>query len=329
MGSDNPPHFIFEAILKAVQANSTLSLVAIGTHSVILDLRSKYHAPLTLLGKQIIFHPVQHSIKMTDDPLSILTERKKNSSLFVGIRLLKKGKIKAFITAGNTGALIASATLNLPRLPGIKRPALLVTLPTATGYLAVLDVGGSVLSKAHYLIQFAYMGVAYQQALGIVKPKVGLLNIGVEPKKGNSIVREAYQALKEDQVTPMEFVGNVEGREIFSGSIDVLVTDGFTGNVLLKTSEGVSSFIFEYVESSIKKMPEEPLHQAFDELKKEFNYKEYPGAIICGVEGLVMKCHGSSSTQEFLNSIRGASQLIESDLISKMKERLLFINELD
>lgn len=326
MGSDSSPKVLFAAVLQVCdELDLKDSLVVIATHSVVSELRREYQQLLSESGHaRIEFHAVFDAIGMAEEPLQAVSH-KKGSSLVVGIRLLKKRYLDAFVSAGNTGALIASSTLHLPRLPGVKRPALLVLLPTLKGTVAVLDVGGSVVCKVHHLVQFASMGATFQScSQGIEIPNVGLLNIGIEPKKGTSAVRQAYQILMEQNapLSKMNFVGNVEGREVFRGGIDVLVTDGFTGNVLIKTSEGVSSFILEYIYETLKNAPSEQLAQAFQLLKKNFSYAEYPGAIVCGVDGVVIKCHGNASTKAMLNSIRGAIQLVSEQLIAKMRERL-------
>lgn len=322
MGSDGSPKSLFEAAWQAAQQlTPPCSIVVIGTHSVIRELRET----VTSSGARIEFHSVHEAIAMAEEPIRAVS-RKTSSSLVVGIRLLKKRYLNAFVSAGNTGALIASAALQLPRLPGIQRPALLASLPTVTGSIAVLDIGGNVSCKAHHLVQFAHMGAAYQSCSeGIEIPNVALLNIGVEPKKGTSIVRQAYQILNDTCRAPdskMKFHGNVEGRDVFQGNIDVLVTDGFTGNVLLKTSEGVASFIFDYIEDALKEAPSERLRQLFYNLKHNFSYAEYPGAFVCGVEGIVIKCHGDSNTKAMLSGINGAIHLVNANLIPKLKQRL-------
>lgn len=328
MGSDTSPHILFEAVLQAAQPvqSHNATLLVIATHSIVSEIKAKHLSILSELGpNRIEFFSVADAIAMSDDPL-FAASHKKSSSLVVGIRLLKKQRLDAFVSAGNTGALIASTTLQLPRLPGIQRPALLVLLPTLTGSVAVLDVGGSVALKAHHLVQFANLGAAYQSCrLGIDKPAVGLLNIGVEPKKGTSAVRQAYQTLS-DQALPssqsMQFLGNMEARDLFKGGIDVLVTDGFAGNVLLKTTEGVSSFIFDYIKKTLRDAETGVLKPELLDLERHFKYDEYPGAVVCGVEGLVIKCHGHSSAKAMFSGIMGAIDLVNKQLIPKMKARL-------
>ncbi len=329
MGSERSPQILFDAVLQAAQQlDPSCTLVVIATHSTVGDLKRLLAFSLLAFphNATIEFYPVNDTIAMADEPL-LAVRQKRESSLVVGIRLLKKHRLDAFVSMGNTGALIASAALNLPKLPGVQRPALLAVLPTVTGSVAVLDVGGSVACKSFHLVQFAQMGAAYQRCSeGIEAPTVGLLNIGLEPQKGTSAVRQAYQALKDhcqnQEHAALKFLGNVEGRDVFQGKVDVLVTDGFTGNVLLKTTEGVSSFIFEYIQEALQNTSQGPLHQAFQELKRYFSYSEYPGAIVCGVEGVVIKCHGNSSAQAALNGIKGAVNLVNKQLIPKLKAQL-------
>lgn len=333
MGSDSSPHVLFEAVLQAAgQLDATHCLLVIATHAVVEDL-ARLQSADHLSGKsaRIEFQLVSEVISMRDEPLSAI-RLKKGSSLVTGIRLLKKHSIDAFVSAGNTGALVAAASLQLRMLPGTNRPALLATLPTQTGSVAVVDVGGNVSCKAHHLVQFAHMGAAYQRcSKGIETPRVGLLNIGVESKKGHAEVRQAWQVLKEQAelvaangMTPrMHFVGNIEGREVFNGNVDVLVTDGFTGNVLLKTSEGTASFIFDFMQQTLKNEKSEQLKVAMKDIQRFFSYDEYPGAIICGVDGIVVKCHGNASAKALLSCIHGAVTLINKQLLNKIKEQLL------
>lgn len=321
MGSDISPQILFQGVLQAAKhLDSSHVLVVIATHSVTKELRNSVDA---LTDKASIeFHSVSDTIAMAEEPLYAVSH-KKGSSLVVGIKLLKRKKLDAFISAGNTGALVASVSLQLEHFPGIKRPALLVVLPTITGTVAVLDVGGSVSCKAHHLVQFAQLGAAFQSCSeGIERPKVGLLNIGVEAKKGTSTIQLAYQTLKASESPFMSFLGNVEGRDLFVGKVDVLVTDGFTGNVMLKTTEGISSFIFEYLADTFCTVKSEKVLNNLQELKQYFCSSEYPGALICGVDGIVIKCHGNATPKAILNSILGAKKLVDGDLITHMKQVL-------
>lgn len=323
LGSDTSPHLLFEGVLQAALqfAPSHLFLV-IATPQLISEfsLRSQKKSPESAT---IDYFSVTDEITMRDEPLTAIRQ-KKNSSLIVGLRLLKKGKIDGLISAGNTGALIAGASLHLPKVPDVRRPALLAMLPTAKGFTAVIDVGGNVSCKAPHLVQFAKMGAAVQRCSRSMEyPTVGLLNIGVESKKGTSDLRQAYQILEQTQESlRMKFVGNIEGREVLQGKVDVLVTDGFTGNVLLKTIEGTSAFILESMGKMCPSENSETLARAMKELKSHFNYHEYPGAIVCGIDRLLIKCHGNSSPTSFYHGICGLATLIENHLLQQFKEQL-------
>lgn len=333
MGSDSSPLVIFDAVIQALdKLDPSLKIVALATKPILPELESKAKSSLfqDKLAR-LTFLPAADYIAMHDDPLTALRQ-KKGSSIALGIRLLKKKQIEAFVSAGNTGALIASATISLPKLPGITRPALLAVLPTKMGSVAVVDVGGNVSCKAPHLLKYAYMGAAYQKCTaGIAVPRVGLLNIGAESKKGTILVREAYKLLTDACQTPsdpenppyMEFHGNIEGRDVFHGKVDVLVTDGFTGNVLVKTSEGIADVIFEYLMEALHQHPSPALQKTLISLQSLFHYAEYQGALLCGIDGIVIKCHGHSSAKAFFNAIKGATNMIHHRLLNQIKEHLI------
>lgn len=314
MGGDTSPDNLFDAVLQAVKAyDASFTFVVLATPDIIQRLKEKV-SPLQT-GALVEFCSVQEVITMCDEPLASV-RRKKGASLVIGMRLLKKRRIDALVSAGNTGALLVAATLSLPLLPGIKRPALLATLPTEKGQVAVVDVGGNVSCKAHHLIQFAHMGAAYQRcSQGIERPRVGLLNIGVESQKGTQELRHAYQILADTPEEGLLFAGNIEAREVLQGRIDVLVTDGFSGNVLLKSIEGASAFILQVLAERKTEGMKECLH----ELRTHFSTEEYPGAILCGVEGVVVKCHGNATARAFYHGIQGAITLVQRKLIEQLK----------
>jgi glycerol-3-phosphate acyltransferase PlsX len=305
MGSDSSPQVLYQGVLEAAaKLRDEDSLLVFSTHTFQPE------------HPRISFQIVSDMISMDDDPLSSI-RLKKDASLVVGIRFLKENKIDAFVSAGNTGALVALSSLTLPLFPGIDRPALLALLPTKKGPFAMVDVGGTYAIKTKNLVQYASMGAAFQRCLfGIEIPTIGLLNIGTESKKGTPEVREAYNILKEMSQNPdskIRFAGNVEGREVFEGNLDVLVTDGFTGNVMLKTSEGISNLIFDYLSAAS--------HDVQD-LRRHFSYDEYPGAIVCGIDAIVMKCHGEASPRAMMNSILGTMVLLKNKLPAKIKQEL-------
>jgi glycerol-3-phosphate acyltransferase PlsX len=311
MGGESAPQEIFEAVLsisREIAAGD--SLVAIAQHSVLPNLRSAFPQ----MASSIEFITTEDAIEMEEPPLYAV-RRKKDSSMAAGMRLLKEKKIDAFVSSGNTGALVAFAKLHLPMLPQIERPALLVMMPTEKGKVTVLDVGANIAPKPQHLVSYALLGTFYRHCILAEKsPSVGLLNIGVEEQKGTQELKETYRML---QGTFAErFLGNIEGMEVFQGKIDVLVTDGFTGNVFLKTSEGISSFLAEYLKKHFG-LPDTVSH-----LRRQFNYSEHPGAFLCGVEGIVVKCHGFSDKYALMNGIRGAFNLAKKEIISRLKAKL-------
>lgn len=312
MGNDRSPNFLFDAVIQASkELGSQFQLVAYLNQSALdslTDDQKKFNAPDCA---KIAFHLTDDVIEMGDDPLFAI-RHKKNSSLVVGLKQLKKESINAFVSLGNTGALIAASTLTLPLLPGIKRPALLATLPASIGRISILDVGGNVSSKAIHLARFAVMGACFERVhFGISKPTIGLLNVGAESKKGTEEHQKAYQLL---QAMP-SFIGNLEGFEVFEGKANVVVTDGFTGNVLLKSAEGIASFILKHLKTILSKELLKPLIE-------RFSTDAHPGAILLGIEGVVVKCHGGSTQEALFNGIKAAASYVQKDLICKLKADL-------
>jgi glycerol-3-phosphate acyltransferase PlsX len=324
MGSDRSPTALFKAVQRAAEEFSQVNFVVFVTQAALDEIFLQFPIQEFIKQASLEFHIVSDVIEMQDEPL-VAIRQKKNSSLVLGLKLLKKRYLNGFVSAGNTGALIAGATLSLPLLPGIKRPALLATLPTEKGNVVILDVGGNVSCKAYHLAQFAQLGIAYQRCCkGIEQPRVGLLNIGVESKKGTSEVRQAYQLLQAiSERQKVQFVGNVEGRELFQGAVDILVTDGFTGNVLLKTSEGVSAFILQRFHQVLQDVVPDQCSSILYRLQSQFDYEEYSGALVCGVEGVAIKCHGQSSSQGLLRGIQGAIRLVKQNFIQQMGQQLV------
>jgi phosphate acyltransferase len=313
LGSDMRPSDLLEAVLifsKGLKPSVHLTLF--GTPLLFRRRRPPSNAT---------FFPVKEVIEMDDAPLTAI-RKKRNSSICLGIKQLKEEELHAFISAGNTGALMGCAKLTLPSLPKVERPALLTLLPTRKNEIAVLDVGANTTYKAKHLVQFAAMGVAYQRSRGVKLPKVGLLNIGSEAKKGTPELQQAYHLLQKKS-TSYAFVGNIEGRDVFQGEIDVLVTDGFTGNVFLKTAEGIASVILEEIETSISIDDCSPHNKGLlAEMRSRLHYAEYPGALLCGVDGIVIKCHGNASPQSLTRSIVTAHRLVEHSFLETVRKAL-------
>ncbi len=317
LGSDIPPNELLEATLSfAKELKPSIHLTLFGTDSLFGRTRPS--------SDNVLFHVVKNAINMDDAPLAAI-RRKRDSSLCTGIRLLKEGHLQAFISAGNTGALMACAKIELPELPQVQRPALMTLLPTRQNEIAVLDVGANTSYKAIHLVQFAAMGVAYQKSRGVKVPKVGLLNIGSEAKKGTPELQLAYnqlQILSQNKNSSFSFSGNIEGRDVFHGDIDVLVTDGFTGNVFLKTAEGIAAVILDELQSCPIDEITPHLKGILAGMRQRLHYAEYPGAILCGIDGIVIKCHGNSSPQSIIRSITIASRLVEHAFLDHVRDEL-------
>jgi glycerol-3-phosphate acyltransferase PlsX len=317
LGSDiSPRDLLREILLFCKELSPSVQLTLFGTPGLFAAAR-----PPT---PNVFFHVVKEVIAMDDPPLMAI-RRKKESSLCIGIKMLKEGHLNAFISAGNTGALMAYAKMQLSSLPQVERPALLTLLPTRHKEIAVLDVGANTSYKAKQLVQFAAMGVAYQRSRGVKTPIVGLLNIGSEAKKGTPELQKVYNQLRtasQKSSASYAFAGNIEGRDVFQGEIDVLVTDGFTGNVFLKTAEGIAAVILEELENSPLEECSPHMKGILSELRQRLHYAEYPGALLCGVNGIVIKCHGTSSPQSFIRSITTATRLVQHNFLTQVRKEL-------
>jgi phosphate acyltransferase len=261
-----------------------------------------------------------------DDKAVQAVRAKRDSSMRVGLRLVREGKADAFITAGNTGAAMATAKMVLGGLPGVDRPALVAIIPTATrSVTALLDVGANVDCKPHNLEQFAVMGEIYFRSMfGTTRPRVGLLSIGEEEGKGNELTRESFALLKQ---LPLNFIGNVEGRDIYSGKVDVIVADGFVGNVALKTSEGVANLVRATLKETLAETITRQVgyllsRSAFSDFKKRLDHTEYGGAPLLGVKGACFITHGSSNANAIKNAIRVASEFVERGITANIEKEM-------
>jgi glycerol-3-phosphate acyltransferase PlsX len=258
-------------------------------------------------------------ITMDDHP-SVAAKSKKDSSMRVAFDLAKKGEAKAVVSAGNSGAFMACGLFVMKRTGGIERPAVVTTFPTRGGQCALLDMGLNVECRPATLAQFAVLGSVFAQLRHKkARPRVGLLSNGEESSKGTELTRGAHKLLSSHADKDFEYVGYVEGRDIFSGEIDVVVTDGFTGNIVLKTAEGVGQFVFdvmreEVLRTAVGKLGASLLRGAFARLKKRVDYAEEGGAPLVGVDGVAVLCHGASNSKAIKNAIRVAAQLVDGGL---------------
>ncbi len=314
MGGDNAPKEIVAGAIKAVQAFPDIEILLVGDEKQINPF-------LTEKERISILH-TEEQILATDEPARAV-RRKKNASMVLCANEVKEQKADAFISAGNTGALMATGLFVVGRINGIERPALAPTLPTigGDGFL-LLDVGANVDAKPEHLVQYGIMGSIYmEKALGIVEPRVGLLNIGTEEKKGNDLTKKTFEELKN---APINFIGNVEARDLLDGVCDVVVTDGFTGNMVLKTIEGTALSMFkmlkEVMTSSLKtKLAAGAMKPELRGLKNKLDYSEYGGAALFGLNAPVIKAHGSSDSNAIYNAIRQTRDVVKSEVIGTIK----------
>lgn len=261
-------------------------------------------------------------ITMHDDAKSVLKE-KSDSSMAVGFRLLNEGRGDAFVSAGNTGAITVGATLITKRIKGVKRPAIASVMPSAKKPILLMDCGANAECRAEFLYQFGLMGDLYMKhILKYDNPRIALANNGTEETKGTPLVREAYALMKN---APYNFVGNIEGRQIPFGDSDVIVADGFTGNLILKMYEGVAKVLMNgikdaFMKNILSKLAYLGVKSGIDDMKKQFDYKEYGGAVMLGVKKPVIKAHGSADANTFKNAIKQAVWFLENNLISEMEK---------
>ena len=317
MGGDNAPWAVVKGALRALD-DRRLEVVLVGREKeIVTSLGCDIPARMRIIDAPDVIN--------NDEPPAIAIKSKKQSSLVVGLRLLKDGEADAFVSAGNTGAVLAGATVIVGRIKGILRPALAVLLPTAKGFSFLIDAGANVDAKPEYLPQFAMMGSIYMEnVIGIKKPRVALINIGAEKEKGNALVKEAFGLL---EGTRVNFTGNIEARDIAFGDADVLVCDAFVGNVILKYSEGFAYALLgmvknELTSSTLSKIGAMLSRGAFRNLKKRFDYSEIGGAPFLGLNSLVVKAHGSSDEKAIKAAILQCITFVESNITEKISQEI-------
>lgn len=328
MGGDNAPDAVIKGAVKAVSEVDS-QIMLIGDKDIINSKVKEFYGKEKIEDispKFSIYHTTE-TITMEDKPTDAI-KHKKDSSMVVGFNLLKEGKGDVFISAGNSGALLTGATLLIGRIKGIDRPAMAPMLPAYKKRLMLIDAGANTNCKPINLVQFAQMATIYlKNTYGIEKPAIGLLNIGTEPTKGNELIRESYQILiEESEKLGINFVGNVEGRDAFSGKIDAIVCDGFTGNVFLKTVEGFGKLVKRSLTESLKKsvlstIAAIPAMPGIKRFSKTMDYKEYGGALFLGVKKPVVKAHGSSDEKLFHYTIKQAEEFAKNKAVDMMIEQ--------
>ncbi len=327
MGGDNAPDANIKGAVEAINKVKA-EVILIGKEEIIRDkIKEFYGKEIEEISDRLKIKNASETIEMEDQP-TVAIRHKKDSSMVVGFKMLKEGEGDVFISAGNSGALLTGATLIVGRIKGIDRPALAGILPAYKSQLLLIDAGSNTNCKPINLLQFAQMSSIYlKNTYGIERPAIGLLNIGTEETKGNDLVKESYMLLKEkSEELDINFVGNVEGRDAFSGKIDAIVTDGFTGNVFLKTTEGLGKFVKRTLTESLthnllSKILAIPALPSIKKFSKTMDYKSYGGALFLGVKKPVVKAHGSSDKLLFQYTIIQAEKFVENKAVEKMIEQ--------
>lgn len=311
MSGDNAPLEILKGVELAHREYPDHTMLIVGDENIISDLAVKNN--IKIHGIEII--PSSTVITMEDNPLSAIRE-KRDSSMAVGLKTLRTGEVDAFVSAGNTGALLAGATIIVKRIVGINRAAIASVLPLSNPVL-LMDSGANLTVTADNIAQFAFMGAKYMEKIyGIDRPRVGLLNNGTEYNKGNTLQIESYQVLSE---SGLEFVGNIEGKAVPFNACDVLVTDGFTGNIFLKTVEGMGKFLLTTLKevlttNIVTKVSTLTMGEKIKDLKHRFDANEHGGAPILGISKPVIKAHGSSDANAIKNAIRQSIHFVETGI---------------
>lgn len=313
MGGDDAPGIVLDAVKKAVEDFKDLEIILFGDES-------QYN----LSHERIEFRHCTEKIEMEDEPVRAI-KRKKDSSMVKMAEAVKSGEVDGCVSAGNTGALMSAGLFIVGRIKGVARPALIVTLPTTDGKgFVFLDVGANADAKAEHLLQYAQLGNIYAQKIrGIQNPSVSLLNIGTEAAKGNSLTKKAYDLFEKNQ--SFNFTGNIEAKTLMDGNVDVVVTDGYTGNMVLKNLEGtaksIGKMLKETIMSSFKnKLAGAVLKKDLDTFAKKMDYSEYGGSVLLGLDGTVVKAHGSSNAKAFYSAIRQAKIAGEENIVQIMKD---------
>ena len=326
MGGDNAPDANIKGAVDAINQIEA-EVILIGKEEIIKSkIKEFYNKDISEISPRLKIKNTTETIEMDEIPTQAI-KHKKDSSMVVGFNMLKNGEGDVFISAGNSGALLTGATLLVGRIKGVDRPALAGILPAYKSRLVLMDCGSNTNCKPINLLQFAQMSSIYlKTTLGVESPRVGLLNIGTEETKGNELTKESYKLLKEkSKELGINFIGNVEGRDAFSGEVDIVVTDGFTGNIFLKAVEGLGKFVKRSLTESltknlISKIAAIPSLPAIKRFSKTVDYKEYGGALFLGVKKPVVKAHGSSDEKLFEFTIKQAESFVKNKAVDKLIE---------
>ena len=321
MGGDNAPGAIIRGSIEAINEDKRVKVFLVGREPVIREELAKY----TYNAEQLEVVHAEDVIDTAEPPVNAI-RKKKESSIVKAMYMVKDGTCDAFVSAGSTGAVLVGGQLIVGRIKGVERPPLAPLIPTEKGVALLVDCGANVDARPSHLVQFAKMGSIYMEnVIGIPSPRVGILNIGAEEEKGNALVKETFPLLKE--CTDINFIGSVEARDVPSGAADVIVCEAFSGNVLLKTFEGVASTLLKTVKQGMmtslrSKIGALLVKPALKQTLKKFDVEEHGGAPMLGLNGLVVKSHGSSSSKEIKNSILQCVAFKEQKINEKIKEKI-------
>ena len=321
MGGDRGTAEVLKGIRLALLEMPEIEIIVVGKKEIIKKELSNHKYD----EKRLTVVNADEVIEMTDEPVSAV-RKKKNSSMNVALELVKNGEGDAFVSAGNTGALISASQLKLRRIKGVLRPAIATVFPAKGKNIVLMDVGANADTKPEFINQFAVIGCKFaEEILHRKNPVVALLNIGSEEGKGNELTRDAYDLMKDNK--NINFAGNIESRDMMNGKVDVVVTDGFTGNMVLKTSEGIAKYIFECLKEEIGKSFLAKIGIFFmmpviKKLKKRLDSSEYGGALFLGLNGVSIKAHGNSDAVGIKNAIRVANEFAENKFVEKLKDMI-------
>ncbi len=321
MGGDHGPAVTLPAALRFLEAQPDARVIAVGLDAPMRAVLAKQKSAAL---ERLSLHAASEVVAMNDAP-ALALRAKKHSSMRVAVNLVKEGVAQACVSAGNTGALMAISRFVLKTLPGVDRPAIASQLPTKKGATTVLDLGANVNCTPDQLVQFAAMGSALVSAVdGIERPTVGLLNIGEEDIKGNDVVKEAAELLKASE---LNFFGNVEGDDIYKGTTDVVVCDGFVGNIALKTSEGLATMLYEFLRAEFTRNPMTKLaalvaYPVLTAFKRRIDPRRYNGATLLGLKGVVVKSHGGADALAFQNAIAKAHAEVTHGVLDRIAQRM-------
>lgn len=326
MGGDNAPVEIVNGALEALKKNPNIFVYLTGNEDQIQAVLKDADYPKDRL--EVV--PTTEVIETAEPPVTAI-RHKKDSSMVVGMKMVREGKADAFVSAGSSGAILAGGQLLVGRVKGVERPPLAPVIPTENGVALLVDCGANVDARPSHLVQFAQMGAIYMEdIIGIPNPRVAILNIGAEEEKGNKLVKETFPMLKELQ--GINFIGSIEARDIPAGGADVIVCEAFAGNVALKLYEGVAMTLLKKVKQGLmsslrSKIGALLIKPALRTTMKSFDTKQYGGAPLLGLNGLVVKCHGSSKAVEVCNAILQSEQFKEQQISKKIEARIASMNE--